>query len=336
MSSEVGVQHAAESILIPHTAFACGVNLVQQAMKLSDGISQPTCVAILGPSGAGKTRMLDRCAEGYRPYRDANGICVPVLQFDVPSKPTVKALASEFLRALGATDFDRGTEIQQTYRAKVLMKECKVRAIFLDDFHHFVDQSSNNVLHYAADWLKHLVDEVKPALIITGLPYAVEVINLNEQLARRFMAPVRLTRFLWQHESDREEFRDIMDAFQAGLQQYFSMPQLRSEEMSFRFYCASGGLIGYVAKILDWATKTAALQSRTELTLKNLDHAYMEAVWRKERSMLPQSPFSWSALPKVTNQLLTSVQAFGEPGIPESRRRAGKLRQTELSSVLTR
>lgn len=336
MSSEVGAQHAAESILIPHTAFAHGVSLIQRAMKLSDGLSQPTCVAILGPSGAGKTRMLDRCAEGYRPYRDANGICVPVLQFDVPSKPTVKALASEFLRSLGATDFDRGTEIQQTYRAKILMKECKVRAVFLDNFHHFVDQSSNSVLHYAADWLKHLVDEVKPALIITGLPYAAEVINLNEQLARRFMAPVRLTRFLWQNASDREEFRDIMDAFQAGLQRYFSMPQLRSEEMSFRFYCASGGLIGYVAKILDWATKIAALANRTKLTLKDFGDAYMEAVWKKERSVLPQSPFSWHAIPTVTSQLLASVQAFGEPGVPESRRQMGKFRRTELSSVLTR
>ncbi len=114
------------------------------------------------------------------------------------------------------------------------------------------------------------------------------------------------------------------------------MPQLRSEEMSFRFYCASGGLIGYVAKILDWATKTAALESRTKLTLKDFDRAYMEAVWKKERSMLPQSPFSWRAIPTVTGQLLTSVQAFGEPGIPESRRRAGKLRRTDLSSVLTR
>jgi hypothetical protein len=317
-----------DSMLIPHTAFARGVGLVEKAIKLSNGVSQPKCVAILGPSGAGKSKMLERCLDVYPSCRESDGMHIPALRLKVPAKPTVKALACAFLKALGVSDYTRGTETQLSYRAETLMKECKVRVIGLDDIHHFVDQSSKNVMHYAADTLKNVVDVVKCSLILTGLPYAAQLIDLNEQLARRFMAPVHLNRFLWQVDSDRQEFIDIMDAFHAGLKSYFSMPQLRSEEMTFRFYCASGGMIGYVSKTLEWATQTAVLEKRSKLTLKDLDTGYLEAVWKKTGSPLPKSPFSWKRIPTVTTDLLKTVQAFGEPGIPELRRRGAKARPT--------
>jgi hypothetical protein len=338
MDGKIDPLHAAESILIPHTAFANGVSLIQKAVKLSDGISRPKYIAVLGPSGSGKTRLLDTCAAEYESYRDQDGLNIPILQINVPSKPTVKALSSEILRALGASDFDKGTEIQQTQRAKELIKQCNVMAIFLDDFHHFVDQTSNNVMHYAADWLKLFIDEVRRATVITGLPYAAQVMNINEQLARRFMAPIRLNRFRWQIEAERQEFVEILAAFYAGLQPYFSLPKLHSKDLPFRFYCASGGLIGYVVNILECATETAALEDRSKLSLDDIDASYMEAVWRKEDPVLPESPFSWCRLPKITTELLAGVQTLGEPSMPESRKRRSGLKpgENKLSSVLTR
>jgi energy-coupling factor transporter ATP-binding protein EcfA2 len=329
-----------DSITIPHEAFAHGHSLIERAIRCSNGLIPPKCVAILGPSGAGKSRLLVQSFEGLpKARRENDGMSVPAFLTKVPPKPTPKALASALIKALGAPDFTRGTEPQLIYRAEILMRECGVRAVGLDDIHHFVDQSSINTMHHAADMLKNLTDTVKCSLILTGLPYSSELLNLNEQLARRFMAPVLLDRFLWQVSKDREEFLDTLTSFEEGMKQkHFKLPALGSVEMGFRFYCASGGLIGYVAKILEWVVQTAVVEGRLAVTISDFERGYREAVWKQHSSLVPVSPFAWGRAPEITEDLLKTIQAFGKPGVPQLRRPSlkGGVKEASLANILTR
>jgi hypothetical protein len=109
------------------------------------------------------------------------------------------------------------------------------------------------------------------------------VINQNEQLRGRFIAPIYIPRFTWDSEENREEFMACLEAFQKALDR-FDFPELGSDEMAFRFYCATGGLIGYVAKILHEACLNAQLSfkqgEKLTISLSDLAEAYNQALWK--------------------------------------------------------
>ena len=97
-----------------------------------------------------------------------------------------------------------------------------------------------------ADWLKVLIDETRSTLVVAGLPSCRVVINENEQLARRFMASIQLPRFSWTDPRQRGEFISILEEYHNQIAKDFNLPTLYSEEMAFRFFLATGGLIGYL------------------------------------------------------------------------------------------
>jgi hypothetical protein len=103
--------------------------------------------------------------------------------------------------------------------------------------------------------LKNIVAEVTCVVILTGLPYTKDILTVSQQIRRRFHRPIELDRFYWDREKDRQEFLDIVTSFEVGMKACFKMPSLGIESMGFRFYCASGGIIGYVAKILECAAE---------------------------------------------------------------------------------
>src|SRR5690606_15421951 len=123
-----------------------------------------------------------------------------------------------------------------------------------------------------ADWLKILVDDAEVSLVVAGLPRCMHVIDTNPQLKRRFQAPAVMPRFNWAITDQRLEFRSILDAMQEGLEP-FSFPDLASEEMSFRVYCATGGLIGRVANLLVQTLTDAIYANKTSITLQDLGRA---------------------------------------------------------------
>lgn len=70
------------------------------------------------------------------------------------------------------------------------------------------------------------------------------MIDQNEQLAGRFLAPVNLSRFRWTSLDERENFIGILQCFHRQLHSFIGLPELDSDPMAFRFWCATGGLIG--------------------------------------------------------------------------------------------
>lgn len=130
--------------------------------------------------------------------------------------------------------------------------------------------------------LKNIVAEVKCVVILTGLPYTKDILTVNQQIRRRFHRPRELDRFYWDREKDRQEFLDIVTSFEVGMKACFKMPSLGIESMGFRFYCASGGIIGYVAKILECAAQSAADEDRLTLTMKDFDTAYQDPGGRRK------------------------------------------------------
>jgi hypothetical protein len=216
-------------------------------------------------------------------------------------------------------------------QVRILLKRTETKMLMIDEFQHFVYKGV--VMQHVADWLKILVDDLQCALVVAGLPSCQGVIDQNEQLAGRFWAPIQMSRFCWDILDDRREFKAILRTFQEALQVNYDLPSFQADELAFRWYCASGGLIGYLTKILRLVVAEAIADKRNQITLADLDRAHVRAVWTTPLPDAPR-PFREDFRPVPTPELIHRVSLVGtaaEPGSKPTRtRHKGSVSATEL------
>lgn len=303
-------------IVIPHDAFKLADEQLDQLFAFAEQNEGAEGMALLGESGTGKTTLLENFMGRHKPHRNDDGMEVPVLFASVPSSPTVRSLAGEMLRAFGAPDWDRGTELQMTKRLQVLMKGAKTHMVIIDEFNHFYDRGKNKIMYNVADWLKKFIDDTRKTLVVAGLPACKIVVNQNEQLARRFLAPIELPRFAWRNIDQREQFIGILGAFHKELSKKYRTPDFQSEQMAFRFYCATGGLIGYLSKVLRVAERNAIFANKHTILLKDLSAAHLQAIWSRESVTGLPKPFEASFKPIENTEMMECVGQIGKPAEP--------------------
>jgi hypothetical protein len=322
------IRNLVESTLVPHTAFENGLKRLEQCFTHAERAEEPICIAVIGESRTGKSRVIEECAERHPTVRGSEGLTIPILRVKTPSTPTIKGLAEAMLDAMQDPRAATGTEFQKTKRLKKLMAEAGTRMLMIDEFQHFYDRMSNKIMHRVADWLKIMVDETKVALVVAGLPSCRAVLRQNEQLAGRFFAPIVMPRFEWTRADHRDEFIAILEAFQESLHRHFELPALHSDEMAFRCYCATGGLIGYLTKFLRQAVWNAMDAGADRITFEDLRRAHEEAVLMEAGPGSAPSPFARDFPLESTERLLESIRAIGtRPELPPertTRRRRGR------------
>lgn len=312
-----------ETTLVPHTAFEEATQRLEQCFSYADGASEPICIAVVGESRTGKSRALEECFTRHPRVRLSDGLSTPILRVKTPSKPTVKSLAELMLRALGDPKAHTGSENTKTARLLALMLLNGVKMVMIDEFQHFYDKGSHKVMHHVADWLKVLVDDARVALVVAGLPTCRAVIEQNEQLSGRFLSPVFMPRFDWHDVEQREEFIAILGAFQESIGESFDLPDFTGDEMAFRFYCGTGGLIGYLSKFLRQAVWNAIDSNSKLIDLPELLRAHSQSVWAKDGPTGLPSPFDRNFSTSVSDDLLARILRIGVPAdeirMPRSR-----------------
>lgn len=313
MNQMLAIQNVIANTVVPHTAFEYAQSKIEQCFLYAKDAPEPVCLAIVGESRTGKSRAVEECASRHPSFRGPEGLTIPILRVRTPSKPTVKNLAEALLKGLSDPRSDAGTEHSKTIRVHALLKSTGVRMLVIDEFQHFCDRGTHKVMHHVADWLKVLVDEANVALVVEGLPTCLSVLRQNEQLAGRFLAPVQMPRFDWQDDESREEFLAIVAAFEESLRQYFDIPKLTSDEMGFRMFVGTGGLIGYMTKFLTHMVRNALDTNKRSISLDDLALAHKESVWLSDEEALIPSPFSRETKLAPTQDLLARVKLIGVP-----------------------
>ncbi len=297
-----------ENCLIPHPAFEYGRNRIFQCFEYSRDTPEPICVAVVGESRTGKSRLIEEVRNGWKTKRTIEGLENPTVYIKVTNNPTVKGMVTQLLYSMGDPCFDKGTETVQTLRLKKLLRTSGTRALFLDEFQHLYNKRKG-LVEEATDWAKNMVEDAQISLVVSGLPICIDMINSNEQLEGRFLNPVIMSRFLWSDPESRERFSSIIDAFGEVISEHFDIPDFNCEDMSFRFYCASGGLIGYVTKILRQLIWDASSDCRSCITLQHLEIAYKKAVWQP--IVLNDSSNPFSQVFKSSDELFNLVAQIG-------------------------
>lgn len=321
-----------EDTLVPHQPFAKATRRLEQCFAHAHSKREPICIAVVGESRTGKSRVLEEFSADHPIIRNDEGLVIPILRVTAPSKPTVKGMAETMLEGMKDQTLKSGTEGEKTRRLVRLLTECGTLMIIIDEFQHFVDKASDKVIYDSADWLKTLVDQLRCALVVAGLPSAVGILTQNEQFQGRFYAPVHMPRFDWKIDSQRDEFIAILGAFHESMSRYFDLPKLDDRDMAFRCYCGSGGLVGYVTKFLRQVVWNAIDDGKKTITLTDLATAQDEAIWAEVTRTDLLNPFSRSFRPTPNEQLLLAAHTIGksvEP--PPNSRRRGAARTNRMT-----
>jgi hypothetical protein len=287
-----------ESILIMHKGFS---NLLAELdycnlYTQSSSTHNPPCLAILGPTGAGKTKLVEEwLARNTNRRREfPGGSHIPYLYVSVPAKASIKGTAAAFLTTLGDPNPGRGTQWNMVTRLHTLLKSCNVRMIFVDEFQHIIDRDTKLVLNAVTDFLKDIINQSSIPMILIGQTGEAEPILLaNPQLSRRVGTPRYLKPFPWDRTQQETiaEFRTIMESIDQALP--FDLSGLGSEEMAYRFHYASNGYLGWIIHIIRRAAHLAILTQCPTLNRLLLKQAYEDTIAGTFMGIKKMNPFEF-------------------------------------------
>lgn len=245
--------------------------------RLTSGL----CMLICGESGVGKSTLVKWLMRDLGGRRGGEGKISPAIYVEIPTAPTAIAVFEALLTALGDPRPSKGTRPTKKRRVVKMLGEQQVRLIVLDDLQHIVDRSSDRILFDASEAIKEVLIDYPVSVLCAGLADSMRVIKSNEQLSRRYMATVHIKRFNWRSVRSRRSFVRVLGAFEHTLDSY-DLPELQSEEVAYRFFIATGGIMDFVSKIFLFAATIAEARRSKVIGFEIFHEAWRRAFLHSE------------------------------------------------------
>lgn len=244
----------------------------QQHSKIS---AEPECMLLLGERGTGKTTQCKRYAREYPRQVIEGKSVIPVLYVSIPSPTTTKSLPTKLLYQLGDPFWKDGSNTVQTLRLCGLLADTQTELIILDEFQGFIDGKTDRAVLEVSNWLKDFINEVNKPVLLTGLPYCDIVLKANDQLERRFPIRDTLHPLGWKRPKDKEIFKDFLLHVDERLP-FNRRSNLADEDVAYRIYCATNGVIDFIMKLVRRAAELAIDKEIENVNTDLLARAYKE------------------------------------------------------------
>lgn len=272
-----------KSIIVKHPRFKDVFGELEEIHNLSKEMLITDQLCILGPTGAGKTTLVEDYVFNFQRKIEEERTVIPVLHVKVPPRArSPKVLASKILRVMGDPLFDNGTEENMTHRIQNFVQKCGIEMIILDEFQHLIDRDTDHVLANASDWLKTFIEEINIPVVLCGLPESERIFEHNEQLDGRYTNRLYLAPFGYNTKYEQLEFRRFLVSIDNQLP-FPNKSNLADPHIAGKIYYFSFGLPRYVMDLLKQATKYALKDGQDILTETNLRDAF----YRIKRSTRP-------------------------------------------------
>lgn len=266
---------------------------------------EPDGLALIGETGTGKSRLLERYAEQHPRVVHPEYTEIPVFYVEVPARCTIKTLASLMLRQMGSEFWNKGREEELTYQLITLLKACKVRLIIFDEVNHLADRGGQKSLYLVGDWIKLMSKESKVPIVLAGTPAVLNLLRTNEQLGDRFLEIITL-RPLSADDASRHEFDAILQAFER-LMIGLKIPDFTQKKAGEAMAFATAGRLRAIRRLLVRAVSIAARNNQRVINFDTLSAAFLEVIFPGARDQ--RNPFK----PKFNGVPLTGT---GEPFAP--------------------
>ncbi|WP_415879493.1 TniB family NTP-binding protein [Methylomonas sp. TEB] len=262
---------------IPFPPFVAAIEAIKANLTLfrETGIAQH--LLVLGESGTGKTSLCRWLAHQYpklvMPDRDVT----PVLIISVPAAATIASMAAVILDKLGDPASSTGTISMKTSRVITLIRACRVEMILFDEAQHIHDRGQAATQYMVGDWLKSLIDQAGIPTVFLGIPRLEGLLQVNEQLRRRFSRRMRLALGQSDETSIHGECLQLFRSLGSCLPIPLTCAPYTWEELGMRLYYASDGRVSYIKKLL-----AAALRRALDTDINDISPGLLELVFTHE------------------------------------------------------
>lgn len=296
-----------DGLLLKYPAFLEVVEILEECFasaSASERKPEPWCFPLVGDSGVGKTTVVLYFKSRHPDVLRKKYVEIAVLFVRVPKSPTIRSFVQRVLKALGDPYWYRGTLGMLTGRVVDEMKKHKVRVMVLNDFQFFLD-TRYNTPYEVADYIKgELCEPCGISVVAVGLKEGtLNVIRKNRQLDSLFMAAYELRAFEWNDSGDRTTFRGMLRKIRSDLKSHYDFPDIDGEDLSYRLWYASYGIMRYLMKIIRGACAIARLHRTRKITIEMLSKAYLRYVRRrnpKADNPITKPDFNWKTAPEMT------------------------------------
>lgn len=264
---------------IPFPPFVAAKDAIEANLQMFREAGVATHMLVTGEAGTGKSSLCRWLAHQHPRQVLLERDVVQILITSIPPAASVSSIASTMLQTLGDPHASKGTISQKTHRVVTLCRGCGVEMLLLDEAQHLQDRGDTKTHYMVGDWLKHLIDELAVPTVLLGLPRLESVLQVNDQLRRRFSSRRRLA--LGQSDTDSIETE--------CLQLYLSLASLidipvhshpySEQEMGVRLYYASDGRVAYIKKLLFAALRRALDQDLDVIDAPLLEESFTTEIW---------------------------------------------------------
>lgn len=245
---------------------------------------------ILGESGSGKTTLCRDITRKYPRFVLPEQDVVPVLHVPIPSAATIASATEAMLARLGDPAPGIGTNSAKTTRAIKLARTLKVEILLIDEAQHIQDRGRLATQYLVGDWLKTVIDELDVPTVLLGLPRTEQLLQVNEQLRRRFSQRRNLQMGQDPDTPIETECLQLFVSLGATLPVSINAGEFGWPELGTRIYHACDGRVAYVKKLLAGAIRIAVERDLREVDPGVLEEAFTREVWWE--GIGPLNPFN--------------------------------------------
>lgn len=257
-------------------------------------------IALIGPSGAGKTEAVERLLKTMAPPTNKNveeNIC-EVPSFIVPSPATLKFVGQTGLREIGfPLKRDKTSQIIWDM-FKDHMRDRRTLFLHLDEAQHLSSHETQREIQAVINTLKSLMQNRQwpVGLILSGMPTLKNILNHDPQLARRFY-PIKFPGLNAIQDTDQILATVAYYVEQAGL---MAGDDLLTQDFAARAIHAANGEYGLLIEYTIDAIENALRRQQSVLSVEN----YRDWFSQKAGCLDGLNPFYTSGFERIDCRML--------------------------------
>jgi hypothetical protein len=149
----------------------------------------------------------------------------------------------------------------------------------VDEAQHLHDRGQAATHYLVGDWLKRLIDDLEIPTVFLGLPRLQQLLQVNEQLRRRFSKRIMLALGQSPNAPVQTECLQLFVSLGACLPIPLYFGNFGASELGQRLYFASDGRVAYIKKLLHCAFSQALVAESKQITPGDLEQAFIRDIW---------------------------------------------------------
>jgi hypothetical protein len=247
-------------------------------------------LVLLAESGSGKTSLCKLLEQRYPRQMLQERDVIPILTISVPPVASLSSLVESMLTTLGHPTASLGNLARKTYTFITLAKACGVEMILFDEAQHLHDRGQARSHYLVGDWIKQLINALEIPIVLLGLPRTESLLNVNEQLRRRFSKKIYLSLEHHHTKGLHEQCLQMLLSLGHSFPLNIVSGEYGWEEFSSRLYYATDGRVAYIKKLMANTLKFALESGLSEVGPADFEAVYKQEIWSEAEGAL--NPFN--------------------------------------------